>query len=301
MTRTITYTIPSTTQPTSPLTVKGFLKTRGYSVQNMKLLKQSPEGLLLEGKPVHLNAPLPPGTILTVRIQENASSENVLPVELPLDIVYEDEDLLVINKPAGMPIHPSQNNRDNTLANALAHRYQRQGQPFVFRCINRLDRDTSGLTIVAKHFVSAGILGGYVAAKSAHVLEREYLAISRGPAIPSFGTIDAPLGRKSGSIIERCVDFENGESAITHYRVLDEKNGYSLISLILETGRTHQIRIHLKHLGFPLVGDYLYNPDFEDISRQALHSHRLSFRHPITGEAMKFTSPLPPDMQKLLT
>ena len=293
--RIIHYPISSSNLIT-PITVKGFLRSKGFSVQNLKILKQAPDGLLLNGQPVHANALLVPGSILTVRISEPSYSKKIVPTKLPLDIIYEDEDLLVINKPAGMPVHPSQNNYDNTLANALAYYYQQKEEAFIFRCIGRLDRDTSGLTLIAKHFVSAGILGNYVATK---ISKREYLAISRSPVLPPIGTIDAPLGRKPGSIIERCVDHENGEPAITHYRVLEEKNGYSLISLLLETGRTHQIRIHLKHIGHPLVGDYLYNPDFSVISRQALHSHRLSFPHPITGEPMEFTAPLPDDMRRL--
>jgi len=266
----------------------------------------------LDDNPVHLNASLLPGAILTVKIEEMVSSENVVPVKLPLDVIFEDEDLMVINKPAGMPIHPSQNNYENTLANAVAYYFRQKGEAFVFRCIGRLDRDTSGLTVIAKHYVSAGILGDLVASKALHVRQdnpaancfpftREYLAIARGPVMPPEGTISAPLGRKPGSVIERCVDHENGEPAVTHYRVLEEKNGYSLISLILETGRTHQIRIHLKHLGYPLIGDYLYNPDYEVISRQALHSHRLSFPHPMTGEPLEFLAPLPEDMQRVLS
>lgn len=288
----------------SKLTVKGFLRSKCYSVQNLKQLKQNPFGILVNNMPVHMNTTLSQGDQLTVNIHEASPSESITPIRLPLSILYEDEDILVLIKPAGMPIHPSQNNRDNTLANALAYYFEQKGQAFVFRCINRLDRDTSGLTIVAKHFVSAGILGSFVANKSSdnasHSLTREYLAISRGSVTPPCGTITAPLGRKPGSIIERCIDFENGESAITHYRVIAEKNGYSLISLILETGRTHQIRIHLKHIGHPIVGDYLYNPDYEGIHRQALHSYRLSFRHPITWETMNFTAVLPEDMRNLL-
>ena len=233
---------------------------------------------------------------MTLHIHEEHSSEKIPPVELPLDIIYEDEDLMVINKPAGMPIHPSMNNYYNSLANSLAYYFAQQNCPFVFRCINRLDRDTSGLTIVAKHYVSAGMLSTMIANKASSGITREYLAIVKGSVLPSGGTITAPLGRKEGSIIERCVDFEKGESAVTHYRVLDEKNGHSLVSLILETGRTHQIRIHMKYLGYPLIGDYLYNPDMERIRRQALHAWKLIFRHPITGEILSFTAPLPKDM-----
>ena len=238
------------------------------------------------------------GDRLLVRIQETESSRNIPPVCAPLSIVYEDEDLIVVNKPAGMPIHPSLNNYTNSLANALAWYYQQQGKPFIFRCCNRLDRDTSGLTVVAKHLVSGNILSTMTKKKE---VRREYLAVVRGHIVPESGTISAPLARKGGTIIERVVDFDRGEPAVTHYRLVREANGHSLVALQLETGRTHQIRIHLKHLGFPLVGDYLYNPDMEYISRQALHSFRLSFPHPITGEAMDFTAPLPEDMRNILT
>ena len=130
-----------------------------------------------------------------------------------------------------------------------------------------------------------------------HEIERIYLGIVRGRPLPESGTINAPLSRKPGSVIERAVDFAHGERAMTHYRVLEEKNGHSLLSLRLETGRTHQIRIHMKHLGYPLVGDYLYNPDMEYMKRQALHSARLCFVHPISGRRMEFSAPLPADME----
>ena len=244
-----------------------------------------------------MNHVLQPGEVLTIHILEEHSSEKIPPVDLPLDIVYEDEDLMVINKPAGMPIHPSMNNYYNSLANGLAYYFAQQNCPFVFRCINRLDRDTSGLTLIAKHSVSGGMLSTMIANKTTSGITREYLAIVKGSVTPPEGTITAPLARKEGSIIERCVDFEKGENAITHYKVLDEKNGHSLVSLILETGRTHQIRIHMKYLGYPLIGDYLYKPDVEFIRRQALHAWKLSFRHPITAEELHFTAPLPEDME----
>ena len=129
---------------------------------------------------------------------------------------------------------------------------------------------------------------------------RAYLAVVRGSVAPPEGTICATLGRAGTALIERKVDFEHGEHAVTHYRTIKEKNGHSLVSLTLETGRTHQIRVHMKYIGFPLVGDYLYNPDMEHIARQALHSHRLRFHHPITGEWMEFTAPLPDDMAHIL-
>ncbi len=296
MERTLTYT---TDHFISPLPVNHFLKQKGFSSQNLVQLKKDPTAVQANGIPCFMNHILQPGDTLTLHIHEEHSSEKIPPVELPLDIIYEDEDLMVINKPAGMPIHPSMNNYYNSLANGLAYYFAQQNCPFVFRCINRLDRDTSGLTIIAKHYVSAGMLSAMIANKATSGITREYLAIVKGSVKPTKGTITAPLGRKEGSIIERTVDFEKGESAVTHYKLLDEKNRHSLVSLILETGRTHQIRIHMKYLGYPLIGDYLYNPDMEQIQRQALHAWKLSFVHPITGEKMQFTAPLPEDMAKV--
>lgn len=302
MERTLTYKI---TNPMPGQKVSGFLKTKGFSTQNLINLKKNPESVQVNGKFVYQNYILQDGDALRITICETEGSEQILPVELPLDIVYEDEDLLVINKAAGMPIHPSLHNYDNSLGNALAWYFRQKNTPFVFRCINRLDRDTSGLTIVAKHMVSGAILGQQVAAKSlqgeqAEGISREYYAIVKGKVTPSAGVIDAPIGRKESSCLERMIDFEHGDRAVTHYRVVAKANGHSLLALVLETGRTHQIRVHLKYLGYPLIGDYLYNPDKELIDRQALHAHKISFTHPITGERMEFTAPMPADMQHVL-
>lgn len=295
MDRTITYKIE---KEDAGLRVELFLRRRGFSRQNLVEIKRMPQSIMVNGVHYYMRQQLAEGDTLEVRISETDSSEKIPAVYHPLDIVYEDEDIMVINKPADMPIHPSMNNYYNSLANALAYYFQEQGKPFIFRCSNRLDRDTSGLTIISKHLVSASILAQQVADREVH---REYLAISRGSVTPKEGTIDVPLGRKDSSIIERTVDWENGERAVTHYKVVEEANGHSLISLKLETGRTHQIRIHMKHIGYPLVGDYLYNPDMEWIGRQALHSYKMAFRHPITGELMEFTAPLPEDMQRVLS
>lgn len=294
MNRTLTYHI---TEQEACQTIEQFLRGKGYSSQCIKELKKQWGSILINAEPQYMKVALQAGETLTVQIKEEISSEKIPPVELPLDIIYEDEDLLVINKPADMPIHPSLNNYENSLANALAWYFAKQDKPFVFRCINRLDRDTSGLTIVAKHMLSGGILSSMVAERAIH---REYLAIVRGHISPESGTIDAPIGRKGDSIIERQIDYINGERAITHYTMQEYKNGHSLLSIHLETGRTHQIRVHMKHIGFPLIGDHLYNPDMEYMTRQALHSYRLQFTHPITGEPMDFTAPLPVDMQKVL-
>ena len=290
MNRTIHYNI---SKESNGFRIEQFLKHKGYSSQNLTQIKRMPKSVLVNGQHCYMRDTLKTGDTLTICIQENDCSEKIPPVSLPLNIVYEDEDIIVINKPAGMPIHPSMNNYTNSMANALAWYYQQQNKPFIFRCSNRLDRDTSGLTVVAKHLLSCMVRD--------HKIDREYLALVRGHVTPPTGTIHAPLARKGGTIIERIVDFEHGETAVTHYHTLSEKNGHSLVSLHLETGRTHQIRVHMKHLGFPLIGDYLYNPDMEYMTRQALHSHKLIFKHPITGEPMRFTAPLPDDMLRVLT
>lgn len=294
MNRILSYHI---TEQDSSQSIENYLKGKGYSSQCIKELKKMPESILLNGQWEYMRTLVKEGDTLIVHVQEEASSEKIPPVEMPLDIVYEDEDFMVINKPADMPIHPSLNNYYNSLANGLAWYFEKQGKPFIFRCINRLDRDTSGLTIIAKHMLSGGILSSMVAER---VIHREYQAIVRGKVTPEKGTIDAPIARTGDSIIEREVDYEKGERAITHYETAAYQNDHTLLTLHLETGRTHQIRVHMKHIGFPLVGDYLYNPDMEYINRQALHSYKLEFVHPISGENMVFTAPLPADMQQIL-
>ncbi len=294
MNRNIDYIID---EDSAGLRVEQFLRRKRYSGQNLSEIKRMPKSILVNGVHYYMRQELSTGDHLQVRICETQNSEKIPPTKLALDIIYEDEDLLVLNKPAGMPIHPSLNNYTNSIANALAYYFQSQGKPFIFRCCNRLDRDTSGLTIVSKHLVSGSILSDMTKYRKVH---REYLAIVRGSVTPSEGTIQAPLGRKEGTIIERTVDWEHGEDAVTHYKVVKEANGHSLVSLRLETGRTHQIRIHMKYLGYPLIGDYLYNPDMEYMTRQALHSHHMEFTHPITGEHMSFTAPLPEDMARVM-
>ena len=272
-----------------------FLRETGYSRHLLRQLKETEDGLLRNAQPTFTTVALKAGDRIRVRLLEKAEgSEAIMPAPLPFEIVYEDEDLLVVNKPADMPIHPSFQNHGNTLADALTWHYQQHGEDFLYRCINRLDRDTTGLLIVAKHLLSASILSDMVGKREIH---REYLAIVKGIP-PENGTISAPIGRKKGSAILREVNFETGEPAVTHFARLEIRNGLSLVSLKLETGRTHQIRVHMGYIGCPLIGDYLYYPECSRISRQALHSHRLSFLHPITGKALSFTAPLPEDMEK---
>lgn len=273
-----------------------FLREKGYSRQVIIHLKQTANGILLNNKWSYIHETLQTGDVLMIQIIEEESSEHIVPVSMELSIVYEDDDILVIDKAADTPIHPSINNYNNTLANGLAFYYQQQKKPFVFRCMNRLDRDTTGLVLLAKHMYSACLLSDMIRSREIH---REYLAVVEG-TLNEAGTINAPIARKENSVIERCIDFENGQTAITHYTPVTCKKEYSLVSIVLETGRTHQIRVHMNYIHHPLPGDFIYNPNYNHIKRQALHSHKLTFIHPITKEAMTFISPLPPDMKKLL-
>lgn len=293
MKRIFKYTIPTEYEGH---TLLSFLKDKRYSSQIITHLKHTENGILLNSEWGRVRDILHAGDELTIQLVEQEASENIVPTNLPLDIVYEDEDILVINKAANTPIHPSQGNYDNTLANAVAYYYKQKREYFTYRCINRLDRDTTGLLIIAKNMYSASLLSEMVAAREIH---REYLAIATGET-PKNGTIIAPIARVDGSTIERCVNEEQGDYACTHYKRIAYKNGYSLVSLKLETGRTHQIRVHMKHIGHPLPGDFLYNPDYSVIERQALHSHKLIFKHPMSGELLEFVADLPEDMKKII-
>lgn len=273
----------------SGITIYEFLKSRGFSRKVMVHLKKSTDSITVDGEWKPFRYCLQKGQHLQVFYKETHSSPHILPVELPITIMYEDEDLLVIDKPADMPVHPSQGNYENTLANALAFYYR--GQNFTFRCINRLDRDTTGLLVVAKNAVSAGILSDMMKKRQIY---RTYYAIVKGK-IPPQGEIDAPIARADGSTVQRKVDFVRGEHAVTHFKRLFYEDGYSMASICLETGRTHQIRVHMNYIGHPLPGDFLYCPDYSIFYRQPLHAQKLSFLHPITRKMLTFTAKFPED------
>ena len=277
-------------------TIEKYLKQKKYSHGCLVFLKKTEEGIKRNGVWAYTRDKLDAGDVLEILFAEEDSSENIVPVEMKLDIVYEDEDILVINKSADTPIHPSQGNYDNSLANGVKHYYESQGESFVFRCINRLDRDTTGLVVIAKNMLSSAALNAAMVNREIH---RIYLAVVKGE-LPEKGTIDFPIARKDGSTVERCVDMSGGEYAVTHFECVEKNEKYSLAKIWLETGRTHQIRVHMNAIGHPLPGDFLYHNDRSEIGRQALHSWRLEFRHPVTGETMRFEQPLPEDMRNLL-
>ena len=292
--RTLEYVI---TTESEGIKISEFLTGKGYSTSLKTRLKKDEDCVILNGEPGFINRRLTAGDRLIIHIKEETSSEKILPIDIPIEVVYEDEDILVVNKPARMPIHPSMNNYENTLGNAIAYRYRSQGDQFVYRCINRLDKDTTGLTIIAKNMLAACVLYDEMVDRK---IKRTYFAIVEGEFEEKNGVVDLPIGRKEDSTIERVVDYANGDRAVTHYEVLDSGNKMSLLRLRLETGRTHQIRVHMKAIGHPLIGDFLYNPFNNEIDRQALHAGELSFFHPITGVCLKVEKQLPNDMARVV-
>lgn len=275
--------------------ISDFLKSKGYTSSNIVELKKYENGIVLNGTWAYMNQKPAILDRLLVRVCEYKKSENILPIFIKLDIKYEDEDIVVVNKPSDMPIHPSLNNYENSMANALMYYYRDKN--FVFRCINRLDRDTTGLSVVAKHFLSAGILNTFMQRRE---IKRVYNAIVEDDgSLKESGTVDAPIAREDDTLIKRRVSSE-GQRAITHYKVLKRLRGASLIELRLDTGRTHQIRVHMSYIGHPLVADYLYNERYYDKEnvRPLLHSKSLSFIHPITGENFYLECELPKDFKE---
>ena len=277
-----------------------FLKEREYSRGVVIELKKTKSGIRKNGEWARISESLKDGDLLDICLIDQELSKNIVPRHCDFNILYEDEDILVVNKPYDTPIHPSVNNYDNTLANGIAYYFKEQNKPYVFRCINRLDRDTTGVTIIAKNLLSASILSKRLKERE---FSRVYLAFVEG-ITEQEGTIDLPIGRAEGSIIKRQIDIDEGKTAATHYRTLQvfevEGKAVSIVELKLDTGRTHQIRVHMAAIGHPLLGDFLYNENNHMLTRQALHAVECGFEHPITGEHMKMRAPLPKDMKTLV-
>lgn len=273
-------------------TVLDFLRKKGFSRHILSSMKADKEALTRNGQRIGGREQLLAGDYFRVRLLETVDSDGIVPVSMPLSILYEDEDILVINKPADMPVHPSIGNYTNTLANGVAAYLDAKDEHSPFRCINRLDRDTSGALILAKNAFSAAVLSTQMRNRQ---IRRTYLAVVEGITPPN-GTISAPISRVDDSVIERHVDFLRGEPAVTHYERLETKNEHSLLEIHLETGRTHQIRVHMGYIGHPLPADYLYHPKYDCFKRQPLHSLQLEFRHPVTDKSMCLLAPVPEDM-----
>ncbi len=258
------------------------------------------EKILVNGNPVAKNAKAIPDSIVTIEIPDPAPLE-LVPENIPLDIIYEDNDILVVNKPKGMVVHPAPGNYTGTLVHALLYHCgdRLSGINGVIRpgIVHRIDKLTSGLLMVAKN--DAAHLGLSAQIES-HTFTREYQAICIGRFKEQSGTINAPIGRHPVDRKKMAVTEKNSKSAITHYEVVAEYKGYSHLRLRLETGRTHQIRVHLSSIGHPILGDDVYGKPFKGIDGQCLHAGKIGFIHTITKEYMEFTSPLPPYFEEIL-
>lgn len=250
-------------------------------------LKKETDGILLDGNSVFATERVREGECLKITIRDgNSPMESC---ELPLLILYEDEDVIVLNKPRNMPTHPSQNHYGDTLANGLMGYFS--GKNFVFRAITRLDKDTSGVVLVAKNPLAGAIL---VEDMKFGRIQKEYLAVTNGAPNPPKGRLEAPIRRQKESIVLRCVS-PDGREAITEYETIATQKDFALVQLTPLTGRTHQLRVHLSYLGCPIYGDDLYGaPQMHEATR--LHCGKLRFFKPITGEEMTVEAPLPEDM-----
>ncbi len=261
----------------------------GFSSKLIKHLKFMPGGITVNGEHATVRRILQRDDVVELAFEDEESAP-IAPVDLPIEILYEDDYLVVPSKPADMPTHPSHDHHYDTVANALAFRYAGLGIPFVFRPINRLDRNTSGLLLIARDRPTAGKLSD---AMKEGKIQKTYLAVLDGEMQTTEGVINAPLHRTAQSIIVREVcspDAPDADPALTEYRVLAAENGHSLVQAHPITGRTHQLRVHFAHLGYPITGDDLYGTPSPDIDRHALHAHSLSFPHPADQRTINLTS-----------
>lgn len=279
------------------MSIRDYLRSvQSFSRRLVKSVKESNGQICVNGTSQTVRYSLSTGDELEVIFPPENIGLGLAPEDLALSIVYEDEAVLVIEKPAGMATIPSFKHLNGTIANAVLGHYLTYKVPYTVHVVTRLDRDTSGLLLIAKHQYSHSLLASDQLAGN---VNRNYCAVVEGNLSQLEGTIDANIGRKEGSIIERTV-IESGKKAITHYRVEEHSSNYSLVDIKLETGRTHQIRVHFAHIGHSLAGDDLYGGSTKDINRQALHCTELSFRHPFTKKVMHFQSAPPSEFTDLV-
>lgn len=278
--RTIDFVI---TDENAGKRIKEFLRAFGVSGSLLKKLKNTENGICKNGAPARTIDTVFCGDRLQINIEDSGKAPES--ADIKINLLYEDEDLIAAEKPAFMPVHESRNHRGDTLSNAVADICGG-----AFRAIYRLDRDTSGIVLIAKNEFAAAKLAGRV--------RKDYYAVVCGK-IEGSGVIDAPIKRERESIIKRCV-APDGESAVTHYTAIKHSEKYTLVKLKLETGRTHQIRVHFAHIGYPLAGDTLYGGGTEEISRQALHCRDIYFTHPVSEDEIHIFCEMPQDMKKLI-
>ncbi|MBO5398089.1 MAG: RluA family pseudouridine synthase [Clostridia bacterium] len=276
--------------------VKEIIKSH-FQISDRLLTKLKKEKrIFLNNKPVYVTEQVQAGDLLKLDMNFVEDSDNILPVKMDLDIVYEDDYLLIVNKPPFLPVHPSCYHYDNSLSNGIKYYFNSINLKRKIRPINRLDKDTSGLVIFAKHEY---IQEALVKQMKAQLFKKEYIAILTGNLEKSFGTINAPIARKAGSIMEREIS-ESGETAISHFELIKNLDNFCVVKYTLETGRTHQLRVHSKYISHPILGDTLYGEESTLIDRQALHAYKISFIHPITQKELILETELPNDIKQLL-
>ncbi|MGR3777306.1 RluA family pseudouridine synthase [Bacillus paramycoides] len=290
---TLKWTIQSVAEG---ILVREFLKTKGISKAALTDIKFHGGAIEVNGEHASVRHKLQAGEELQVFFPVEERSEGMIAENIPLCIVYEDDAVLVMNKEAYMSTIPSREHPSGSVANALLYHYDKQHLASTVHIVTRLDRDTSGLMLIAKNRFVHHLLSKQHQQKG---VKRTYEAIVHGMILEEVGTIDAPIGRKADSIIERTV-CEDGQRAVTHFKVMESFPNKTCVALELETGRTHQIRVHMAHIGHPLLGDDLYGGQRDVMKRQALHSTSLTFYHPILEKEMTFTSSIPDDMQHAL-
>lgn len=272
----------------------------GFSKRAITSLKSRPDGIMINGQHVTVRATVKEGDILTINIDDCNHTEKLVPSSVMPDIIYEDEYIVALNKPSFMPTHQSQGHFYDTLANSLAYYYSLSSRPFVFRSVNRLDRNTSGAVLVAKDRLSSSKLAQQMKEDK---IKKSYLAILEGELSQDGGTVTTYIRRKEKSIILRevCEICDDAKLAITEYKVLARNNGLSLVLAAPVTGRTHQLRVHFAHIGAQILGDDLYGKSSPLIERHALHAYKLCFNHPEHKQYIELTAPLPSDMYDIIT
>lgn len=275
--------------------IKDFLKSKEISERALKKLRNNGT-ILCNGQAVTWRKVVYAGDEIILVYPLPNESQYLQPEPVPLQIIHEDQDIVVINKQPGICVHPTKSHPSGTLAHGLIHHWLSNNQQAGFHAVNRIDRNTSGLVLVAKNSFSAQQL---FRQKQQHKLSRSYLALAEGQVTVREGSVDLPIARCPGQTTKRQV-VPHGQRAVTLFQVLEYFTNCTLLRLYPETGRTHQIRVHLSHLGHPLLGDKLYGGNTERINRHCLHADRMSFLHPRTNQAMTFTLPLPSDMAKVI-